>query len=148
MSALIAYKYLNQNVTGDTIIPTVVISPPPGWGKEGRGPSDCAIPSCWVLFHDVADILLHIGTIMMSCGISMMRNILNITEVLIMQLAKTPKEASYNDEKNECQCYTHNSVVEMIPLLFNFRQSYGKRLIWRSNFGELTQNDREIKTRL
>ena len=66
---------------------------------------------------------------MMGGRISMMRNVLNITEVLIMQLADTPQKASCNDEENECQCYTHNSVVEMIPLLFNFRQSYGKRLI-------------------
>ena len=66
---------------------------------------------------------------MMGGRISMMRNILHIAEVLIMQLADTPEEASYNEEENECQCYTHNSVVEMIPLFFNFRQSYGKRLI-------------------
>lgn len=66
---------------------------------------------------------------MMGGRISMMRNVLNITEVLIMQLADPPEEASYNEEENECQCYTHNSVVEMIPFYFNFRQSYGKRLI-------------------
>ena len=63
---------------------------------------------------------------MMSCGISMMRNILNIAEIFIMQLANTPEDASYNDEKNECQCYTHN-IFEFIPLkLFRYIIIFGK----------------------
>jgi hypothetical protein len=43
-----------------------------------------------------------------------------------MQLANTPEDASYNDEKNECQCYTHN-IFEFIPLkLFRYIIIFGK----------------------